>query len=426
MARELITGTGNNYDPSSAPANHLVNAYIDNGPDQDFFDKAAVNAIRIFHGNRALDCIGCHSGRGHTEGVSLWATSRTRMAFWQIASFFSRTAIESLDLPMSDPYYDSFIVSDVGTGTYELNTKYGNRPARRPQGDVRAVAPVYFDGSEPQSENWRAAFANFLINDRQFAMNFANRIFGQIFGTALVPAVDDLDPDRLDPQSPPASPWKLQASHPELLVQLGRELAGMNYQLRPFLRLLVTSSVYQLSSRYDGNWKAGDGILFERRYVKRLEPEFLADAIADITGIPGDYEVAGLPGSMRAVQLPDIYEPISDPYAADLMFPFMRGNRDNQRRNQSFSISQQLRMMNSPFTLLRLRYSPVIEGLAQIQPEQAVDELFLRFLARIPSTSERERSLQRLAEAKSFDDRLLALQDLGFAVLNQPDFLLVQ
>jgi hypothetical protein len=203
MARELLTGTGNNFDMPTATANHLVSAYVDNGPPQDFFDKAAVNAIKIFHGNARMDCIGCHSGRGHTEAVSAWATSKTRRDLWQIAAFFSRTQISGIDgLQPTDPYYNSLIVSDFGYGSYDLNTDYGNRPVRAPIGDLTTVTPVYFDGSTPSTDQWRQEFANDLISDKQFALNFANRLFGQVFGIGLVAAVDQLDPLRLDPAAP--------------------------------------------------------------------------------------------------------------------------------------------------------------------------------------------------------------------------------
>jgi hypothetical protein len=425
IAIELLTGEGNNFDQSTAAANHLVSAGIDNGPEQDFFDKAAVNAIKIFHGNGKIDCIGCHNGRGHTDAVSAWATGRLRADFWKIAAFFSRTRLDSPDVEMGDPYNNSFVVSTRDTGSYLLNTNYGNRPARRPIGEVQSVLPVYWDGSAPADDNWRLAFARSLTNDPQFALNFANRLFGQLFGVALVPAVDSLDPARLDPDHPPPSPWTLQASNPALLIALADELNKGGFQLRPFLRLLVTSSAYQLSSRYDGNWSPSNGTLYERHYVQRLEPEVLADAIADATGVPGNYPVTGYSAPLRAIQLPDVYEPYDDYASLDIMSAFFRGNRDNQKRSQAFSISQQLRMMNSPFILARLDASPVLDSLAQMPAADLIDEIYLRFLSRPPSEYERSKAEAFIMNQPRADWRT-SVSDLAIALLNQPDFLVTR
>ncbi len=43
-------------------------------------------------------------------------------------------------------------------------------------------------------------------------------------------------------------PWPLQATHPALLEKLAAALADSDYNVRDFLRLLVKSNAYQLSS----------------------------------------------------------------------------------------------------------------------------------------------------------------------------------
>ena len=105
-----------------------------------------------------------------------------------------------------------------------------------------------------------------------FARNMANRVWKQMFGLGLVDPVDSLDPARLDPANPPADPWTLQATHPELLEKLSAEFGKQNFGLRAFLKTIAQSTAYQLSSRYDGEWKEDYVVLFARHYARRMAP----------------------------------------------------------------------------------------------------------------------------------------------------------
>ena len=155
-----------------------------------------------------------------------------------------------------------------------------------------------------------------------------------MFNLGLVDPVDTMDPARMDPASPPPAPWTLQATHPELLNQLAAELIARNFSLREFIRLLVQSSAYQLSSRYEGDWQVEYVTLFARHYPRRLYAEEIADAIVKATGVPGGFTVPGwtdvqLPWAM---QLPDT---VSGGGPAAFLNSFLRGNRDNQPRSQA-------------------------------------------------------------------------------------------
>src|SRR5262249_9588286 len=120
------------------------------------------------------------------------------------------------------PFYLSEEIADFATGTYDLNTTYGNRPTRAPMGAVRSMTPVYRDGRTPPDGKgtWRDAYAAFLTSDPMFARNFANRLWKQFFNLGLVDPVDTMDPARLDSSNPPPAPWVLQASNPQLLESL--------------------------------------------------------------------------------------------------------------------------------------------------------------------------------------------------------------
>ena len=249
------------------------------------------------------------------------------------------------------------------TGQYDLNTNYGNRPFRLAIGTVKNFTPEYRTGGTPKGADWRGEFAEFVINDPMFARNFANRVWKQIFNQGLVEPVDQMDPMRLDPANPPPAPWSLQASNPILLERLAQKLTSQDYSLREFIRVLVSSSAYQLSAQYDDEWKLDYQPLFARHYPRRLEGEEIHDAIQLATGVLATYRVTGIVDPINwALKLPDPLEA----GGTTLMNTFYRGNRDNVARQQSGSIQQQLGLMNDTFVTSRIKMaaSPVLKRIA--------------------------------------------------------------
>jgi len=397
IATEVITGRGNNFDAASGAANFALGASTSMGPMQDTYDTMLAKTASTFLGISSYDCLLCHNGRGHLDQLSLWAKSRTRMEAESMAAFFSRMAFTPAP-------GNSVMVSDAPDGAYSLNTDYGNRPNRAPIGDISSLTPAYREsGASPGSSDWRAAFAENLVKDPMFARNLANRIWKQMFGLALVDPVDSLDPARLDPVHPPDAPWSLQATHPELLEKLATELSRQDFRLRAFLRVLVQSSAYQLSSGFAGQWKEEYVPLFARHYARRLEGEEVHDAIAGATGLPGSYTVSGWAEPVAwAMQLPEPIEPASDAAVRRFMNTFLRGDRDTQERSQAGSIQQQLSLMNDPFVINRVKIprAPKLQLISAItRDEDAVNEIYLSFLSRLPTADERTNAVLILQKA---------------------------
>ena len=123
-----------------------------------------------------------------------------------------------------------------------------------------------------------------LTENPQFARATVNLIWAELMGVGIVDPPLDFDLARLDPANPPPAPWTIQPSHPELLEALAKDFREHNYDLRRLIRLIVTSSTYQLSSRFDGEWKAAYAPYFARHFVSRLPAEAIADAISQATG----------------------------------------------------------------------------------------------------------------------------------------------
>jgi hypothetical protein len=420
IAIETISAQGNNYDAQTGAANYPMGASTSMGPVQDTYDTMLVRTATAFLGMGNYDCLLCHNGRGHLDQVNLWASRQTRIQAESLAAFFSRMTFN----PASPG--GSFLVANSAGGAYDLNTDSGNRPARTPVGTMVSIYPAYGGTlAPPDAGDWRSSFTAAIVEDPMFARNFANRLWKQMFGLALADPVDGLDPARLDPSQPPPDPWTFQATHPALLEQLAAELKNGDFHLRPFLRTLVQSSAYQLTSRVSGDFSEGSVPLFARHYARRLEGEEVHDAIAKATGVLGSYSIAGWSDRVQwAMQLPEPVEPASDAGVNNFMNTFLRGNRDTLDRSQSGSIQQELALMNDNFVLSRVKVgSPKLATIAQLANDAAVEELYLTFLSRRPSDAEKAAAVAVLAKAGTGSARNAALEDLAWACTNKVEFL---
>jgi hypothetical protein len=456
---ETITATGNNYLMENGPVNFVILASAAMGPVQDTYDMMLSRTATSYLGLAHYDCLLCHNGRGHLESLSLWAQRSTRIQAQQMAAHFSRMRLSGAPNTAQNahPLYNSTVVSDTPRGTYDLNVAFGNRPARCAPGAqvvngrctaldsktpaTLSLTPEYHDGSTPGDTDWRAAFATKLLQDPMFGRNFANRLWKAFFNLGLVDPVDALDPARLDPANPPPSPWTLQATHPVLLEKLASFFVENNTDIRAFIRLIVQSSAYQLSSQYEAPWKLDYVPLFARHYPRRLAAEEIHDAIVKATGVFPNFtwptinaqtveRGAVLPQSAPvnwAMQLPDINEPRANPgNSREFMASFTRGNRDTAPRSQSGTILQQLNLMNDQVVTSRIKVaaSPVMREIAKIEENNAaLDELFLTFLSRLPSQRERDAGISHLAKARNTTERSTFLEDLAWACINKVEFL---
>jgi hypothetical protein len=430
MASELIgPPAGNSY--INGAINWLVNGLITNGPNQDSIDQMTANVFETFLGMGHVNCLLCHNGRGHLDGLSLWASNTTRYEAWQLASFFSRSrTVQQSGL--------SFNLQDNVQGfnlDYTLNTVSGNRPVRQgPDGcgegqPCRFVPPQYiFTGATPKpGENYRTALARSVTGDFQFARATVNYIWAQFFGRGIVDPVDGFDPARLDPDNPPPNPWTLQPSNARLLNSLARRFVDGGYNLKSLMREIAASDTYQLSSRYEGEWNPAWEPYFARKFVRRLWAEEIHNAVVQSSGSSPDYTAGGLQVNPRfAMAFPEpAGMPSNDTAARSFLDAFLRGNRDDLARRQDGSIIQALRLMNSPFVEARLKVEGPTPNQLIVQNlnkgnNDLVNTLFLAILSRYPSPGELSKAIASLSTDDA--DRLAAVQDLVWSLYNKVDF----
>lgn len=415
-----LTAKGSNFE--HGPSNYILRNSTPGGPAQDSYDTAAYRASRDFLGMGHMDCILCHNGRGHLDALSVWGKQANRVEAQRMAAFFSRQRNVAVTADRTLPEINARNVTDAVSGQYDLNTTFGNRPNRTPYGATRNLTPEYRLGQTPRSADWRGEFAEFLTRDRMFAINFANRIWKQLFNLALAEPIDQLDPLRLDTQNPPPAPWTFQASHPELLERLAQEFVARDFNLREFVRVLVTSSAYQLSSEYEGEYKADYLPLFARHYPRRLEGEEVHDAIVQATQMLPNYNVGLEKPVQWAMQLP---EPTLPGGAGAWMNTFYRGNRNTTERMQAASIQQRLALANDTFITTRIRVanSPALRAMAGKGTADVIDDLWMSFLTRKPTPAEREAAQAAFARATTVAAKNAAIEDLAWALVNKLDFI---
>ncbi len=424
FARELLSAKG---EVDSSPGTQFFARWMDvNGPIQDSWDDITDKISTIFLGYKT-ECVSCHNGRAHLEKINLHLSRRTRKEFWEQSAFLSRMFyVRWSDDPIG--FRPRIILVDRDYGTYSgavPATNPGNRPAR--EGAV--VTPKYFGtGVAPPTGEWRRELANAIVSDRQFARAAVNHIWDYFFGFGIVDPPDAWDMDRVDPASPPPGDWPLQNSHPELLDQLARSFVSDNYKLKSLIRQIVSSDAYQLSSRYDGQWKPGFTRYFARYQARRLSAEQLYDSTITATRTEQPM-VIGSSGrvAVYANQLPDPTEPISDFRVVDFMNQLGRGNWMTIDRSTEPTLLGLLYQMNDSQIVNRslgLANSnvPATNRVHQVDAKATTDEdaisaIYLATLTRHPTDRETTLILSRRS-----GPRYQWLSDVQWALLNKLDF----
>lgn len=199
-----------------------------------------------------------------------------------------------------------------------------------------------------------------------FAKAVANRVWAQFMGRGLVHPVDDLGDNSV-------------CSHPRLLRELAARMISCKFDLKWFIRELVSSRAYQLAC--DGPVTLALPAAFERARVRPLSAEEVLAAVRTVTGFDvitgGKPEENRLPGAMKEYMLRYFGEP-------------MDGQGEFQAalgEHLFFGTGSQLRQI-----IRRKKGNLADVLLTSTEPwEKRVDRMFLTVLTRPPSEAERKR-----------------------------------
>ena len=422
IVRELITArTRDNF--VDAAANFLLRDHVDDFNDlminlTDSYDEMAVSTGKYFLGVN-LECVSCHDGQGHLNKINLWLSQIRRPQVWRQAAFFSK-------ITMRRAY---------GIGNeYELLEKDGHydvttRSVRRMPRYQTDVSPQFLlTGEKPkEGESWREAYARMITGHPQFARATVNLVWAELMGVGIVDPPLDFDLARLDPAHPPPPPWTIQPSHPELLEVLANDFREHNFDLRRLIRLIATSSAYQLSSHFDGEWKAAYAPYFARHFARRLPAEAIADAISQATGVFPSIAINDSTVKVNYVLQTRSSEDVSGKDLDTLrllLVTFGQADRDKTERDNSGSTVQAAALLNSKFVKDRVkiqetgRLSKLLNHDPPLPNQGIVEEMFMAFLARPPLAPETALAVQTLQERHN-----QGLEDLAWSLINKTEFL---
>jgi hypothetical protein len=255
-----------------------------------------------------------------------------------------------------------------------------------------------------------------LTSHPQFARATVNTVWKQLMGYGIVEPFDEFDLARQDPAALPEG-WTLQPTHPELLDELARDFEASGYSIKHLFGRIATSSAYQLSAAFPGEWRDGYRDYFARKFVRMLSAEELHDAIVISTSRPGKFSFGDDTVGM-AMQLS---QPQGGGDLKYLLRTFGQSTRRNPPKPQTGSLLQPLVLMQTPVVSDRVKAEKDsrVQRLLDAYPENAkvVDELFLATLARTPTDEERVIGLEELAA-----DRTRGAENLQWALINNPEF----
>lgn len=239
-----------------------------------------------------------------------------------------------------------------------------------------------------------------------FAPALVNRLWAHFFGQGLVEPHDDLRVTN-------------PATNQPLLDELAAEFVRSGYNMRHIIRLICTSSTYQLSSEANDH-NLDDTQAHSRFYPQRLNAEPLLDAIDWATESRSRF--SGLPAETLAIELPD--EGFNNAFLKLFGRPPRESACECEREAQP-SLSQALFLMNDGFVRSKINHKSGLAARLAEDPrelDQCVQELFLKTLGRHPSDEESQRAVEVL---QAEPDLQQTYRDLLWVLLNTKEFLFI-
>jgi hypothetical protein len=267
--------------------------------------------------------------------------------------------------------------------------------------------PLEGEIDPPEGADRREALVAWLTNpdNRFFGRVEANRIWAQLFGRGIVDPPDDFRES-----NPP--------SNGPLLDALAKDFADHKFDRKHLLRTILNSRAYQADFRAN-EFNKDDVKYFSHYQPRLLSAEQLLDAIGSVSGLPEHFN--GLPPSVKATQLP-----APDLAKHEFLKVFGQPERSTVcacERTSDSNLGMALQFFNGPLVYGKLkaennRFRQLVA--AGKSNEEIIAELYLAAVCRTPSAKELEDSLAHIA---SKPDRIAALEDVCWALLNTNEFL---
>jgi len=318
----------------------------------------------------------------------------------------------------------------------------------RPASLVEPALPEVFAGgklppaSVPGSTGRRLALARALTKPGTRAAALVarvqvNRIWAHLFGEGLVKTRGNLGPSGAAPANRDLHDW------------LAAQFIADGWQLKPFIKRLVMSRVYQQSTlpneQRRANRKKGHSPWWNGMPLRRLESEAIRDTVLAISG-QLDLKMGG-PPEPHTVQ-PDglvtvggnanrrsVYVLARRHYHPTMLAVFGQPfqSRNCTGRVHAATVMQPLAMFNSAFMHAQAKHFAKVVAKAS-DDRQSANLAFKRALSRELTGREMKVSLELLAKLKAqymatdntpAEARELALRDYCLVVMNMSEFIYV-
>ncbi len=324
---------------------------------------------------------------------------------------------------------------------------------------LAVVSPKVLWGEIPanaKDKDKREQLASWIVRDRQFARMIANRMWKKIMGIGIVEPIDDFQDGNV-------------AILPELLEHLTDEMIRLDFDLREFVRILVSTDVYQREAVvFDPS--EGTPFRFTAPALRRMTAEQLWDSIVTLVAYnawgmqrPTANEIAQSAGvdfskatfesastqyqnfnsefgrgrQMRSLQQKVGYKGQLLVRASEIPTPlplghFLRqfGQSDREVIEGSRTVAtvpQILTMFNGPITHSMLEVGSVIYDnvVAAVPkgPNEVITVIFMSLLSHPPTLEERR--LGRM-EIESAETPAAGYGNLIWALLNTREFIFIQ
>ncbi|MCH2376430.1 MAG: DUF1549 and DUF1553 domain-containing protein, partial [Planctomycetes bacterium] len=335
--------------------------------------ERASTISQVFLGIR-IDCAECHH-----HPFDRWS----QRDYYGMADFFTqlqtkKTSRGEFLLAAGNPE-----TKNPRTGEVVFAHPLGTRmPESAVEGDRRVVLAEWMTASE---NPW-------------FARNLANRIWAHFMGRGLVDPVDDVRAT-----NPP--------SNPELLDALATHLIEQKFDIQALIRTITSSAVYQRSSR-PNETNARDEQNYSRALLKQMDAEVLLDAVSQVTGVAEHFD--GVSSGQRAIELWD--SQVLHYFLGLFGRPIRKSACECERMSEP-SVAQVLHLMNSPKIHNKLTHDDgTIARMNRAYPSDKtlIDELYLTFFSRYPTTDEKRVAVSHLENSggDGIDSRRDALVDV--------------
>lgn len=370
-----------------------------------------------------LECAQCHK-----HPTDRW----TQEDYWSFASIF--TPVTSANNNFSD--------NDAKKAATEVNTQRREKSKGKNNNQIILVREMYFstlfDGNTPRPKaipessitvTPKALGGPDLPHEKNvdtreklwqwmkepsnpfFARSFVNRVWAHYFGVGLVDPVDDFSQ-----ANPP--------SNERLLDALAQQFVASGYNIRELERLILNSRTYQRSSEPNESNKF-DKNNFSRAYVRPMMAEQVVDVLNAAIGVDESFGNDAPKGAKMIEVGASRLNNRTIGYVLQIFGRPPRTTACDCERAMEPALPQTLFRMTDANLMGKIHsnsnFASKLAKDKKLSDEQVVEELFLATLCRKPTKAELKQSLSFIADEK---DRVNALQDIVWALINTREFIL--